>query len=318
MSPAALFPEIAPYHTQMLPVSDRHTIYVEECGNPAGVPIVFIHGGPGGGISPRQRRLFDPAHYRIVLFDQRGSGQSTPFADLTDNTTWDLVADMEKIREALGIDRWIIFGGSWGSTLGLAYAETHPEHVSGLILRGIFLARQAEIRWLYQEGSSNLYPDAWEEYLAPIPPDERHNLVAAYHRRLTGNNEAARLRAAAAWSKWEGATSFLIPQEQSIEESIQPQRALPLARIECHYFQHNSFFATDNWLLENIHRIRHIPGVIIHGRYDLVCPLKNAWDLHRAWPEAALHIIPDAGHGGMEPGTMRQLLQATEDFKRLR
>ena len=318
MSPAALFPEIAPHHTRMLPVSDRHTLYVEECGNPDGVPIVFIHGGPGGGISPRQRRFYDPAHYRIVLFDQRGCGQSTPFADLTDNTTWDLVADMELIRAALGIDRWIVFGGSWGSTLGLAYTETHPERVSGLILRGIFLARRADIRWLYQEGSSNLYPDAWEEYLAPIPPDERADLVAAYHRRLTGDDEATRLRAAAAWSKWEGATSFLIPQEQSIEESTQPQRALPLARIECHYFRHNSFFATDNWLLENIHRVRHIPGVIIHGRYDLVCPLKNAWDLHRAWPEAGFHIIPDAGHGGMEPGTMRRLLQATEDFKRLR
>ncbi|MCX7384840.1 MAG: prolyl aminopeptidase [Alphaproteobacteria bacterium] len=318
MSAPALFPEIEPYRTHMLPVGSGHTLYVEECGNPMGQPIVFVHGGPGGGISPRSRRMYDPAHYRIVLFDQRGAGKSTPFADLTDNTTWHLVADMEVIRTALGIERWIVFGGSWGSTLGLAYAETHPERVSGLILRGIFLARPMDVRWLYQEGSSFIYPDAWEEYLDPIPPEERHDMVAAYYRRLTANDPATRLRAAAAWSKWEGATSFLIPQEQSIEESTKPERALPLARIECHYFQNNSFFATDNWLIENVHRIRHIPGVIIHGRYDMVCPIRNAWDLHRAWPEAGLHIVPDAGHGGMEAGNMLRMLQATEDFKRVR
>ena len=312
-----LYPEIEPYATRMLPVSARHTLYVEECGNPNGMPIVFVHGGPGGGVSPRQRRLFDPAHYRIVLFEQRGASRSTPFADLDENTTWDLVADMERIREALGIAGWIVFGGSWGSTLGLAYAETHPERVRGLILRGIFLARPSVVRWLYLEGAGNMFPDAWEEYLAPIPPEERHDMVGAYYRQLTGNDVTVRLRAAAAWSKWEGAVSFLIPQEQAIEENTQPERALPLARIECHYFQHNSFFPTDNWLLENIHRIRHIPGVIVQGRYDLVCPPRSAWDLHRAWPEAALHIVPDAGHGGMEPGTLRQLVQATEDFKRL-
>jgi proline iminopeptidase len=277
-----------------------------------------VHGGPGGGISPRQRRFFDPAHYRTVLFDQRGSGRSTPFADLTDNTTWHLVADMEAIRRTLGIETWIVFGGSWGSTLGLAYAETHPERVAGLILRGIFLARRQDIGWLYQEGASFLYPDAWEEYLAPIAPEERGDMVAAYYRQLTGNDHTARLRAAAAWSKWEGAVSFLIPQAQAIEDSIRPERALSLARIECHYFRHDSFFATDNWLIEHVHRVRHIPAVLIHGRYDTVCPIKNAWDLHRAWPEAALHIVPDAGHGGTEAGTARRLVQATEDFKRLR
>jgi proline iminopeptidase len=278
--------------------------------------VVFVHGGPGGGTSPRQRRFFDPAHYRIVLFDQRGSGRSTPFAELADNTTWDLVADMETIRTTLGIDRWIVFGGSWGSTLGLAYAETHPERVRGLILRGIFLARKREVHWLYQHGASEMFPDAWDEYLAPIPPAERHDMVAAYHRQLTSEDQQVRLRAAAAWSKWEGAVSFLYPQAQSVEEAVQPERALPLARIECHYFANDSFFATDTWLLDHIHRIRHIPGVIIQGRYDLVCPPASAWALHRAWPEAGFHIIPDAGHGGMEPGTARALIQATEDFKR--
>ena len=316
MSDSALYPDITPFRTRMLPVSNRHTLYVEESGNPTGVPVVFVHGGPGGGTSPRQRRYFDPVHYRIVLFDQRGSGRSTPFADLTDNTTWDLVADMEAIRRALGIERWIVFGGSWGSTLGLAYAETHPERVRGLVLRGIFLARPNEIHWLYQHGASELFPDAWDEYVAPIPPAERHDMVRAYHHQLTSDDQQIRLRAAAAWSKWEGAVSFLYPQAQAIEDATQPERALPLARIECHYFANNSFFATDNWLLEHIHRIRHIPGVIVQGRYDLVCPPTSAWALHRAWPEAALHIVPDAGHGGMEPGTARALIQATEDFKR--
>ena len=317
MTEAPLYPDIVPFRSRMLPVSDRHVLYVEESGNPAGIPVVFVHGGPGGGTSPRQRRLFDPAHYRIVLFDQRGAGRSVPFADLAENTTWDLVADMETIRTTLGIDKWIVFGGSWGSTLGLAYAITHPGRVRGLILRGIFLARPSEVHWLYQHGASELFPDAWEEYLAPIPPGERGDLVAAYHRRLTGGDAQVRLRAAAAWSKWEGAVSFLFPQAQSTEDAAQPERALPLARIECHYFRHNSFFPTDNWLLENVHSVRHIPGVIIQGRYDLVCPPTSAWALHRAWPEAAFHIIPDAGHGGMEPGTLRALIQATEDFKHL-
>ncbi len=317
MTDALLFREIEPFRTQMLPVSNRHMLYVEESGNPAGVPVVFVHGGPGGGTSPRQRRLFDPAHYRIVLFDQRGAGRSVPFADLGENTTWDLVADMETIRETLGIQTWIVFGGSWGSTLGLAYAIAHPERVRGLILRGIFLARPSEVHWLYQQGASALFPDAWEEYLAPIPPAERGDMVGAYHRQLTGDDAQIRLRAAAAWSKWEGAVSFLFPQAPSIEDATQPERALPLARIECHYFKHNSFFPTENWLLENIHRVRPIPGVIIQGRYDLVCPPTSAWALHRAWPEAGFHIIPDAGHGGMEPGTLRALIQATEDFKHL-
>jgi len=312
------FPEIEPYRTKRLKVSDLHTIYVEEVGNPEGVPVVFLHGGPGGGLSPSYRRFFDPGHYRVVLLDQRGSGRSTPHAELRENTTWDLVRDIEKIREDLGVRRWIVFGGSWGSTLGLSYAVTHPERVLGLILRGIFLTRKLEIDWFYQEGASYVFPDAWEKYLAPIPEAERGDLVGAYYRRLTGDNEAERLRCAIAWSKWEASTMYLIPNEASIREHEDPRAALSLARIECHYFKHGTFFETDNHLLETVHRVRHIPGVIIHGRYDLVCPMRSAWDLHRAWPEADFSIVPNAGHAGLEPGIRTRLIQATEDFKRIK
>lgn len=312
------FPEIEPYRTKRLKVSDLHTIYVEEVGNPEGVPVMFLHGGPGGGLTPTYRRFFDPAHYRVVLFDQRGAGKSTPHAELTDNTTWDLVRDIERIREDLGIRRWIVFGGSWGSTLGLSYAVTHPERVLGLILRGIFLCRKLEIDWFYQEGASHIFPDAWEKYLAPIPETERGDLVGAYYRRLTGTNEDEKRRCAIAWSKWEASTMYLVPNEATIHEHEEPEGALALARIENHYFKHGTFFETDNYLLEHVHRIRHIPGVIIHGRYDLVCPVRNAWDLHRAWPEAELSIVPNAGHAAMEPGTRSRLIQATEDFKRIK
>jgi proline iminopeptidase len=312
------FPEIEPYRTKHLRVSDLHTIYLEEVGNPEGVPILFLHGGPGGGLSSTYRRFFDPKHYRVVLFDQRGSGKSTPHAELVDNTTWDLVGDIEKIREELGIRRWIVFGGSWGSTLGLSYAVTHPERVLGLIVRGIFLCRKLEIDWFYQEGASFVYPDAWEKYLAPIPEAERGDLVGAYYRRLTGTHEEEKLRCAIAWSKWEASTMYLIPSEAAIQEHEEPRGALSLARIECHYFKHGTFFETGNYLLEKVHRIRHIPGVIIHGRYDLVCPIRNAWDLHRAWPEAEFSIVPNAGHAAMEPGTRSRLIQATEDFKRIK
>jgi proline iminopeptidase len=318
MSITELFPEIEPYGTKRLKVSDLHTIFVEEVGNPKGVPILFLHGGPGGGLSAKHRRFFDPAHYRVVLIDQRGCGKSTPHAELRENTTWDLVRDIETVREDLGIRKWIVFGGSWGSTLSLAYAVAHPERVLGLILRGIFLCRKQEIDWFYQEGASNLFPDVWEDYLAPIPAAERGDLVGAYYRRLTGADEKERLRCAVAWSRWEASTMYLIPNEASIREHEEPERALALARIECHYFKHDTFFATDNYLIENVGRIRHIPGVIIHGRYDLVCPIRNAWDLHRAWPEAELTIVPDAGHTLFELGTRNRLLAATEAFKRIR
>jgi len=318
MDGADLYPEIEPYRTGTLAVSNLHTIYYEEVGNPRGVPIVFLHGGPGGALSPNHRRFYDPAHYRVVLLCQRGSGRSTPLGELRENTTWDLVRDLEMLRETLGIGKWIVFGGSWGSTLALSYAVTHPERVLGLIVRGIFLCRPKEIHWLYQDGASYLFPDAWEEYLAAIPTAERGDLVGAYYRRLTGADADERLRAALAWSLWEAKTSYLIPDEQNIREHAEPERALALARIECHYFQHRAFFATDNFLLEQIGRIRHIPGVIVQGRYDVVCPPVSAWDLHRAWPEAAFHITPDAGHSALEKGTRARLVQATEDFKRLR
>lgn len=313
-----LFPEIEPYNTQFLKVSALHTIYYEEVGSREGVPVVFLHGGPGGGLTPDYRRFFDPKHYRVVLIDQRGAGKSTPHAELAENTTWDLVRDIERVREELGIRRWIVFGGSWGSTLSLAYAVTHPERVLGLIVRGIFLCRKQEIDWFYQCGASHIFPDAWEEYLAPIPQDERGDLLAAYHRRLTGDDLEARVKCALAWSKWEAATCYLIPNEQNIRDFEDPKRALALARIECHYFKNKIFFESDNFLLENVDKIRHIPGVIIHGRYDVVCPVSNAWDLHRAWPEAQLTIVPDAGHTAMHVGTRARLLEATETFKEIK
>src|SRR5579883_149984 len=313
-----LFPAIEPFRSKQLDVSALHRIYYEEVGNPEGVPILFLHGGPGGGLAPDHRRFFDPRHYRVVLIDQRGAGKSTPHAELRENTTWHLVDDIEAVREDCGIAKWIVFGGSWGSTLALAYAITHPEKVLGLILRGIFLCRKLEIDWFYQEGASHVFPDAWEDYLAPIPEGERGDLVAAYHRRLTGADEMERLRCAVAWSKWEASTMHLVPSDATIREHEDPRKALALARIECHYFANRIFFASDNFLLENIHRIRHLPGTIIHGRYDVVCPMRNAWDLHRAWPEAELIIVPDAGHTALEVGTRSRLLEATEAFKRVK
>jgi proline iminopeptidase len=319
MAEGELFPAIEPYRTAFLPVSARHKLYYEEVGNPRGVPVVFLHGGPGGWFLPDDRRFFDPAHYRVVLFDQRGCGRSTPHAELAENTTWDLVADIERLREALGIARWIVFGGSWGSTLALAYAVTHPERVLGLVLRGIFLGRPHETAWFYEAGgASHLFPDAWEDYVEPIPPAERGSLLRAYHRRLTGGSRDEQLRCAFAWSKWEATTYYLVPNQRNIEFFGDPDRALALARIECHYFANGAFLATDNFLLENAGKLRGIPGVIVHGRYDVVCPVSNAWDLHRAWPEAALTIVPDAGHAPMHEGTRRRLIEATEELKRLR
>jgi proline iminopeptidase len=311
-----LYPPIEPYDEGRLPVSDIHTIYYEQSGNPRGTPVVFLHGGPGGGTVPDYRRFFDPKAYRIVLFDQRGSGKSTPHACLEENTTWHLVADIEQIREHLGIDSWVVFGGSWGSTLALAYAQKHPERALSLVLRGIFLCRPSEIRWFYQEGASNIYADVWEQYLGVIPSEERGDMLAAYYRRLTSEDEAVRVEAARAWSVWEASTSKLYPDPDLIDHFGDPHFAIAFARIECHYFTHNSFFETDNYLIENVERIRDIPTVIVQGRYDVVCPMTSAWDLHRAFPEADLQLIPDAGHSALEPGIRAALVEATDRFRK--
>lgn len=309
-----LYPPFNATRSGQLPVSPLHTLYWEESGNPQGVPVVFVHGGPGAGCESTHRRFFDPARYRIVLYDQRGSGRSTPHAELRENTTWDLVADLERLREMLGIERWVVFGGSWGSTLGLAYAETHPDRVLGLVLRGIFLLRTKEIHWFYQEGASWLYPDYWEDYVRPIPPEERGDLVSAYYRRLTSPNPATRLEAARAWSTWEGRTSKLLVSADMVDHYSEEDFALAFARIECHYFIHRGFFLRDDQLLADIDRIRHLPAIIIQGRYDTVCPMSSAWDLHRAWPEAEIHVIPDAGHSAFEAGIEARLIEATDTF----
>lgn len=312
---AELFPEIEPYRSYHFRVSDLHELYVEEVGNPDGQPVLFLHGGPGAGIHPNHRRLFDPKHFRIVLFDQRGAGQSRPHAELRENTTWDLVSDIEKLRKHLGISKWMVFGGSWGSTLALAYAETHPDSVSHLVLRGIFLTRKSEIEWFYQQGAHWIFPDVWRKYIEPIPEEERGDLVKAFYKRLTSDDEKTRLEAAKAWSGWEGATVHLLPDETTFLKFTADQMAVALARIECHYFLNGSWFRTDNQLIEDAHKIRHIPAVIVHGRYDVVCPVKNAFDLHAAWPEADLRIVPDAGHAFDEPGILRELMDAVERFK---
>lgn len=311
-----LYPEIEPFDRGFLEVSELHTLYYEQSGNPNGKPVVFLHGGPGGGVNAKCRRFFDPAVYRIVLFDQRGCGKSTPHAELKDNTTWHVVADIERLRERLGIARWQVFGGSWGSTLALAYAETHPDRVSELVLRGIFMLRRWELEWFYQKGADALYPDAWETYLQAIPEAERGDLMSAYHRRLTSDDHATRVAAARAWSVWEGATSFLWQDKGHIAASAEDEFALAFARIECHYFIHGGFFEHDDQLLRNVERIRQIPAVIVQGRYDVVCPLRSAWDLHRAWPEADLRIVQDAGHSAFEPGILHELIEATDRFAR--
>lgn len=312
-----LYPEVEPYRIDKLRVANIHSLYFEETGNPNGKPVVFLHGGPGGGVQPAHRRYFDPAFYRIILFDQRGAGQSTPSAELRENTTWDLVDDIEKLREHLNIDRWLVFGGSWGSTLALSYAVTHPDKVVGLILRGIFLCRKQEIHWFYQEGASNIFPDAWDNYLAPIPPEERGDLVKAYYKRLTSANMEERIAAAKAWSIWEASTSHLYVDEEAITKFENPELALAFARIECHYFINGAFFNSDNFLLEKATAINHIPTRIVQGRYDMVCPIRSAWDLCKVMPAAELKIIPDAGHSAMEPGIVKELVQATENYKSL-
>lgn len=310
-----LYPEIKPYARHRLAVEAPHELYVDESGSPDGLPVLFVHGGPGAGCDEASRRWFDPTLYRIVTFDQRGCGRSIPHASLDRNTTWDLVADMERIREHLGIDKWVLFGGSWGSTLSLAYAQTHPERVHALILRGIFLCRPQEIRWFYQEGASRLFPDYWEDYLAPIPPEERDDLVAAFYRRLTGSDQIAQMHAAKAWSIWEGRTATLRPSHEVVERFADPHRALSIARIECHYFINHAFLEADQ-LLRDMPRIAHLPGVIVHGRYDVVCPLDNAWALHKAWPGSELAIIRDAGHAAGEAGITDALLRASDRIAR--
>ncbi len=310
------YPPTEAYKTEFLKVSELHTIYVEQSGNPKGRPVLFLHGGPGGGTTPDYRRFFDPNHYRIVMFDQRACGQSTPSAELKDNTTWDLVNDIEKIRQHLQIKDWIVFGGSWGSTLALAYAETHPDMVKGLILRGIFLCRPSEIKWFYQEGASQIFPDMWERYYNFIPENERHDFVTAYYKRLTSPDSDLRLKAAHIWSQWEAATSKLFIDPNLIDSFDDPTHALQFARIECHYFTNNAFFKTNNWLLENVDKIRKIPGAIVQGRYDVVCPAKSAWELHQAWPESQLHIIADAGHSALEPGNKSKLIELTDEFRK--
>ena len=313
----ALYPEIEPGASAMLPVSALHTLYYEECGNPHGKPVVFLHGGPGGGINARCRRFFDPEAYRIVLFDQRGCGRSTPHAELVENTTWDLVADIERLREHLGIERWQVFGGSWGSTLALAYAQTHPGRVTELVLRGIFLLRRWELEWFYQSpgGAAALFPDLWERYVEPIPLEERADMMRAYYARLTSSDPTVRVRAAQAWSSWEGATSYLLTSANYVAKFADGTYAEAFARIECHYFVNRGFFQSDGQLLEDVQRIRHIPAVIVQGRYDVVCPMRSAWDLHRAWPEADLRVVPDAGHSAMERGTVHELVSATDRFR---
>jgi proline iminopeptidase len=309
-----LYPPVEPARSGHLAVGHGHEIYWEECGNPEGKPVVFLHGGPGAGCDARARRFFDPARYRIFLFDQRGCGRSRPHASLEHNTTWDLVADIERLREFFGVERWQAFGGSWGSTLALAYAETHPERVTELVLRGIFLLRKAELDWFYQAGASCLYPDRWEDYVAPIPAAERGDLMRAFHRRLTGTDRTAAQAAARAWSVWEGATSYLVTDDENVRKWGEDEYALAIARIECHYFVNGGFMRSESQLLDDVGRIRHVPAVIVQGRHDVVCPMMTAWDLHRAWPEAGLVVVGDAGHSAFEAGIIDALVRATDRF----
>lgn len=307
-----LYPPIEALQSEMLRVSDLHTIYVEQAGNPKGRPVVALHGGPGGGLSPEMRRFFDPQRYRMILMDQRGCGRSTPHAETHDNTTWTLVADIERVRERYGIDKWLVFGGSWGSTLALAYAATHPERVAGLVLRGVFLLRQSEIDWFYQNGASHVYPDAFARYVSVIPDAERGDLLTAFNRRLNSPDTETRLRAARAWARWEGETiSFAGPS--ALPSRFNEDRFVEaFARIENHYFVHKGFFDHDGWLLDQAHRLRQIPCRVVHGRYDMCTPLVSAWDLKQRWPECELEIIHDAGHSSLEPGIVDALVRATD------
>ncbi len=309
-----LYPTITPFETGYLQVSDLHSIYFEVSGNPRGVPVIVCHGGPGGGTTPSMRRYFDPARYRIILFDQRGCGRSTPHASLVDNTTWHLVSDMEVLRTHLDIEKWVVFGGSWGSTLALAYGQTHPERVSAFVLRGIFTLRKAELEWFYQGGADWVWPDAWLDYQAVIPPEERGCMISAYHRRLTGDDKAEQLKAARAWSKWEGGTISLHPAPEREESFTAETFALAFARIECHYFFNAGFFDEDGQILRDVEKVRHIPATIVQGRYDMVTPMRTAWELAQAWPDADFVIVDDAGHAASEPGIIDALIRATDHY----
>ncbi len=308
-----LYPSIQPYVRHTLNVDGPHRLYVEVCGNPDGIPVVFVHGGPGGGCEPWHRQLFNPGLYRIILFDQRGCGRSTPHAELEGNYTQALISDMEIIRRHLDVDRWLVFGGSWGSTLGLLYAEAYPLRVLGLVLRGIFLCRDEDISWFYQAGTSRLFPDYWQDFIAPIEPDERHNMVSAYYRLLTGEDEVKRMAAAKAWSIWEGRTSTLHRKPGLVEHFSDSHVALGMARIECHYFINQSFISP-NQIIQQAHLLKDIPGIIIHGRYDCVCPVDQAYALHQAWPTARLNIVPGCGHSAAEPAIADALIAATDEF----
>jgi len=309
-----LYPPIAPYLTGILPVSELHQIYFEVSGNPQGKPIVVLHGGPGGGSQPFYRQYFDPTRWKIVMFDQRGCGKSTPNAELRENTTWELVADIERLRSHLEIEQWVVFGGSWGSTLSLAYSQTHPDRCLGLILRGIFMLRRKELLWFYQEGAGYIFPDAWEAYLEPIPPEERDDLIMAYYKRLTSPDLAIRQKAARTWSVWEASTSRLLPDFTLMSKFGEDEFADAFARIECHYFVNQGFLESEDQLLKGVDRIRHLPAVIVQGRYDIVCPMVSAWELHRVWAEAELIIVPDAGHSISEAGIRNALIDATNRF----
>jgi proline iminopeptidase len=315
MAADGFYPEIEPFRTGTLQVSPIHEIYFEEAGNPRGAPALFLHGGPGAGINPKHRRFFDPAHYRVLLFDQRGAGRSQPHAELAENTTDHLIADIEKLRRMAGAEKWLVFGGSWGSTLALAYAIRHPQCVSGLILRGVFLGRQREVRWLFQEGASRVFPDHWEKFARLIPPEERGDLMAAYRKRLTSEDPVERLRAAQAWSGWEASVCKLIPDENLIRESVADKTAVALARLENHYCGNGLFLPSENHILENAGRLAGIRCRIVQGRYDMACPTESAWDLHRAYPGSEITIVPDAGHSATEPGLVRELVRATDDFR---
>ncbi|TKT81325.1 prolyl aminopeptidase [Aquamicrobium sp. LC103] len=309
----SLYPEIEPFETGMLEVGDGHVVYWERVGTKGAKPAVFLHGGPGGGISPKYRRLFDPARYDLILFDQRGCGRSTPHAGLEANTTWHLVADIERLREMAGFDEWLVFGGSWGSTLALAYAEKHPERVSELVLRGIYTLTRAELDWYYQFGVSEMFPDKWERFIAPIPEAERGDLMAAYRKRLTGDDKAAQVEAARAWSLWEGETITLLPEPETSDQFGEDDFALAFARIENHFFVHAGWLE-EGQLLRDAHRLAGIPGAIVHGRYDMPCPAKYAWRLHKAWPDAEFHLIEGAGHAYSEPGILDRLIRTTDGF----
>jgi len=312
-----LYPAIKPYATHNLAVEKPHVLYIEECGNPEGTPVLFVHGGPGAGCEKYHRQFFDPEYYRIILFDQRGAGRSTPHAELTGNTTQALVSDIETIRDHLNIEQWVLFGGSWGSTLSLVYAQTHSERVLGLILRGIFLCRQQEIDWFYQEGASRIFPDYWQDFIKPIPEKKRGNLLKAYYQRLTGDDEIARMTAAKAWSVWEGRTATLQSNQTTLDHFSSAHVAMSLARIEAHYFI-NDTFLKENQILNDMEKLKNIPGIIVQGRYDIICPMDSAWQLHKAWTMSELFIIPDAGHAASETGTVVALVRATQQMlKRL-